>query len=291
MVANGILCGTNTFMPVSNQKLPMAWAFREPIAERYAAKLHAPWCIPLYCKQIHTRNSQPQRRNFLGALGTLWAGAASAQTTPGTRRPATGSSDYRLPQYSLRQDYESLKQSSYDHTGGNSDRWPIAPGETKEIFNACGSGVVSHIWFTIASPALYHLKELVLRMYWDGAAKPSVECPIGDFFGLNLGQYVIYQSAFLNCSSIRALNCYFAMPFRKSGRFTVTNEGAAAVGSFYSNIDYQMVPSLPEDALYFHAQYRQATPNRAVQFPPGGKELNPDGASNYVFLETKGRGT
>lgn len=231
-----------------------------------------------------------QRRNFLGGLAGLWAGAAAAQTPTGARRPASGASNYRLPAYALRQDYESLKQSSYDRTGGNSDRWPVAPGETKEVFNAQGPGVVTHIWFTIAAPGLYHLKEIVLRGYWDGNSKPSIECPVGDFFGLNLGQYVIYQSAFLNCSSIRAMNCYFAMPYRKSARFTVTNEGAAAVGSFYSNIDYQNVPALPEDSLYFHAQYRQATPNRAVQFAAGAKELNPDGKNNYVYLETRGRG-
>ena len=86
----------------------------------------------------------------------------------------------------------------------------------------------------------------MLRVYWDGNAKPSVEAPVGDFFGLNLGQYFVYQSAFLNCSSVKALNCYFAMPFRRSARITVTNEGAARVGAFYSNIDYQLVPSLPD---------------------------------------------
>ena len=53
-----------------------------------------------------------------------------------------------------------------------------------------------------------------------------METPVGDFFGLNLGQYNVYQSAFLNCSSVKALNSYFAMPFRKSARITVTNEGA-----------------------------------------------------------------
>ena len=74
-------------------------------------------------------------------------------------------------------------------------------------------------------PSSNHLKEIVIRVYWDGNAKPSVEIPVGDFFGLNLGQYVVYQSAYLNCSSIKALNCYFAMPFRKSARITVTNEG------------------------------------------------------------------
>jgi hypothetical protein len=63
---------------------------------------------------------------------------------------------------------------------------------------------------------------------------------------------------------VKALNCYFAMPFRKSARITVTNEGEQNVGSFYSNIDYQVVRSLPARCLYFHPKYRQATPNTAV---------------------------
>jgi hypothetical protein len=182
--------------------------------------------------------------------------------------------------------HKSLKQSSYDRTGGNGDSWPIAPGGVKEVFNSEGPGVISHIWFTIAADSGNHLKEIVLRAYWDGNSKPSVEAPIGDFFGLNLGQYKIYESAFLACSPGQSLNCYFAMPFHKSARITVTNEGRERIGAFYSNIDYMLVPSLPEDALYFHAQYRQAQPCVAVP----GDAPNLDGAKNYVICETRGRG-
>jgi hypothetical protein len=117
-----------------------------------------------------------------------------------------------------------------------------------------------------------------------------VEVPVGDFFGLNLGDYFVYQSAFLNCSDVKALNCYFAMPFRKSARITITNEGAKPVDAFYSNIDYQLVKQLPADALYFHAQYRQASPNKAVGYPSKDAEINLNGQENYVFLEAKGRG-
>jgi hypothetical protein len=140
-----------------------------------------------------------------------------------------------------------------------------------------------------------HLKEVVIRAYWDGNAKPSVEVPVGDFFGLNLGQYLIYQSEFLNCSSIKAMNCYFAMPFRKSARITATNEGQQPVNSFYSNIDYQVAPSLPDDVLYFHAQYRQSAPNVPTtnDWKTNGdanRLLNVEGKSNYVYAETRGRG-
>jgi hypothetical protein len=195
-----------------------------------------------------------------------------------------------LPDYARLRNYKSLKQSSFDRTGGNRDSYKIAPGETLEVFQAAGPGIITHIWFTIAAESGHHLKELVLRIFWDGNAKPSVEVPVGDFFGLNLGDYFVYQSAFLNCSSVKALNCYFAMPFKQSAKVSVTNEGQKPVDAFYSNIDYQIVPSLPADALYFHAQYRQATPNHAEHYAAGQPEINLNGARNYVFFETKGRG-
>ena len=228
-----------------------------------------------------------ERRGFFrGALAALGLGAApAAQAQQAGRGPGQGVSI--LPNYCRAQNYKSLKQSSYDPTGGNSDRWPIPPGKTIEIFNQKGPGMVSHMWFTIAAPGIYHLKELVLRAYWDGSEKPSIEVPIGDFFGLNLGDYVIYESQYLACSPGKSLNCYFAMPYRTSARMTVTNEGARDVGSFYSNIDFLSVESLPADALYFHAQYRQAAPNKAQTLP---ERKNPDGKTNYVYTETRGRG-
>ena len=229
------------------------------------------------------------RRSFLSSfrsLGGVAVGAAAgnaqgiAQTTP---PPATAN---LLPAYARLPQHQTRKQSSFDRTGGNHDAWPIAPGQSFEIFQAEGPGIITHIWFTIAAKSRQHLKELVLRIFWEGNAKPSVEVPVGDFFGLNLGEYFLYESAFMNCSSVKALNCYFAMPFRRSARMSVTNESKQAVDSFYSNIDYQLVKALPPDALYFHAQYRQATPNKAIE----GTDKNLDGQNNYVFFETRGRG-
>ena len=234
-------------------------------------------------------SSTENRRRFLH--GVLAAGAVSAavpdeaQAQGGTA--AQGDAAF-LPFYARALSYKSLKQSSYDKTGGNGDRWPIAPGGVQEIFNATGPGVITHIWFTIAAGSPDHLKELVLRGYWDGSAKPSVEAPVGDFFGLNLGNYQIYESEYLKCSPGRSLNCYFAMPYKRSARFTVTNEGTGQVGAFYSNIDYIAVPKLPDDVVYFHAQYRQATPNISVTGP--NPKLNPDGKLNFVYMETRGKG-
>ena len=238
----------------------------------------------------------PLRRGFLqGLLGFGGASAAAAATNPPSRPTPPGPDHRFLPAYARAQDHRSLKQSSYDRTGGNSDSWPVAAGATRELFAATGPGVITHIWFTIAAPGLFHLKELVLRIYWEGQARPSVETPVGDFFGLNLGQYLVYQSGFLNCSPVKALNAYFAMPFRRSARITVTNEGTQDVNAFYSNMDYQLVPSLPEDAAYFHAQYRQSAPpvastNAWTSNGDVNTVTNDDGAGNHVFFETRGRG-
>jgi len=228
-------------------------------------------------------NEGAPRRGFLRRLAGLAGFSAAASSASAQAR---GGNYEFLPPCARAQHYRSLKQSSFDRSGGNNDFWPIKPGGVKEVFAADGPGVITHIWFTIAAQSPEHLKEIVIRIYWDGNAKPSVEVPVGDFFGLNLGQYFVYQSAFLNCSSAKALNSYFAMPFRGSARITATNEGQRGVGAFYSNIDYQIVPSLPDEVLYFHAQYRQAMPNHSSS----GSDKNLDGQENYVFVETRGRG-
>lgn len=229
------------------------------------------------------------RRPFLQKLMVM-TGLATAPAMARGAPAASAAAPACLPNYVRAQNYRSLKQSSYDRTGGNADRWVLTPGQTQELFRAKGPGMISHIWFTISAQSPNHLKELVLRMYWNGSARPSVESPIGDFFGLNLGEYVIYESQYLACSPGRSLNCYFAMPYAGAARIAVTNEGKQNVGAFYSNIDYMELPSLPDDILYFHASYRQAAPNKPVVGPDGKDVPNPDGRLNYVYGETRGRG-
>jgi len=204
-----------------------------------------------------------------------------------------------LPEYVYRQSYRAGKQSSYDHTGANHDFSELNPGQTLQIFSHNGPGAITHIWLTFGSGDPNALKDLVLRAYWDGNSKPSVEAPLGDFFGLNLNRAVVYESAFLNCSPSNALNCYFVMPFRTGASITIEHQGpkfgvsptekqrqAEPAIWFYWNIDYRSLDSFPPDCLYFHAQYRQKTPNIAVAAAPP----NLNGANNYIFAETRGAG-
>ena len=102
-----------------------------------------------------------------------------------------------------------------------------------------GPGIITHIWIAFPSNEQHHLKKYVLRMYWDGEPLPAVESPLGDFFGLGLGEYHVYESGPLSVGSQKAMNCFFPMPFRKSARITLTNEGQQPLRAFYYNIDWE----------------------------------------------------
>ncbi len=202
------------------------------------------------------------------------------------------------PDLTRQQTYKPHRASSADPTGANADFRVVAPGATLTVLDAEGPGTISHLWFTINDGEPYNLKRIVLRMYWDGEANPSVETPIGDFFGLGLGYYYSWHSELLSVGSVKALNCFFPMPFRHHARITVTNEGKQPIGSLYYNIDYRTYSHpLPDDTLYFHAEYRQAQPNHGWTNrwirngdPLVNDKTNLDGKDNYVWLDATGHG-
>jgi hypothetical protein len=175
-----------------------------------------------------------------------------------------------------KQDYRSRRVSSYDRSGGNRDSIVIEPGRTAVLAEIEGPAAIHHIWATIAAEPFYGRK-IVLRIYWDNEKAPSVEAPIGDFFGVGHGLNRNFVSLPIACSSEgRARNGYWYMPFGKSCRITVKNEGVRAVDAFYYYIDYRELPGLPADTPYFHAQYRQ-------EFPPAA-------GRNYLLLSAEGAG-
>lgn len=87
----------------------------------------------------------------------------------------------------LRTDVRSERISSYDRAGGNYDWWVIPPSETATIAAIEGAGCVKHIWMTMWCSSDAFPRKLILRAWWDGEELPSIEAPIGDFFGLGHG--------------------------------------------------------------------------------------------------------
>jgi len=190
--------------------------------------------------------------NILAALMALTA-TSIAQESLGN--PMAGLE--RLKEFEARR----ASSSDPDWQNGNGDARPIPPGGTLTLAELEGPGIITHIWFTISHPAPFYSRLLTLRIYWDGEEHPSVECPIGDFFGIGHGVDKPFSSIPITVTSEgKARNCYWPMPFRKSAKIVVSNESDKRCNAFYYYIDWQKHKTLPNDAAYFHAMYRQEFP-------------------------------
>jgi hypothetical protein len=247
----------------------------------------------------------PHKKGYVLGRRNLFASAAVGLLAPAS--VASASAAAALPErptlvsdfgsLAVLRDYEARRASSYDRTGGNADNVvPSPPGAPVRIADISGPGQITHIWIALNNDPPWqnplHLKSIVLRMYWDGEAEPSVETPLGDFFGLGLSEYFTYQSALTNVAPWRGLNCYFPMPFAKSALITLTNESPASVkiDNYYFNIDYVAFKRPLEGVGYFHAQYRQQAPCHGFTEYPATEVKNLDGKNNYVIMEAEGRG-
>lgn len=195
---------------------------------------------------------------------------------------------------------KSRRISSYDRSGGNDDFIKIPMGHTQTIAEMPGAGIVKHIWVTLSSQDALMRRNLVIRMYWDGQEHPSVESPIGEFFGQGWGKKYCWSSLPL-ASAPRdgnGLVCYFPMPYSKGARITVENQGEAEVDHFYYYVDYEEHAELPESMARFHAWYHQELTgpegdNRDIEnewqiFGPEAR--NPSDEHNYLFVEAEGEG-
>jgi hypothetical protein len=166
----------------------------------------------------------------------------------------------------------------------NRDNFRVPPGATHVLMDAAGPGVITHMWMTFLGPepqdwaktGSANHQEMLLRIYWDGAERPAVEAPVGDFFANAFGRRSEVVSLPVIVEDADSYNCFWRMPFRKSARVEVVNESDKPISLLYYNIDWIKKDSLPEDTPYFHAQYRQEYP---VQH-----------GRDYVILETKGKG-
>ncbi len=191
--------------------------------------------------------------------------------------------------------------SSYDVAGGNEDYHSFGPHQTYTLADIAGAGIIRHIWITIdcKKDPLWR-KNVVIRAYWDGQDFPSVEAPIGDFFGQGWGEFYDFSSLPLAAAPKdgRALVCYFAMPFANGARITLENQGDAAIERVYFYVDYDELSSLPDSELRFCAWYNQEltrpeSPDCDLEnewSALGPYQNHPSTDDNYVFLETEGAG-
>jgi hypothetical protein len=150
-------------------------------------------------------------------------------------------------------------------TGANASRdlgqgWKVSPSviikahTTFTVAEINGEGSIQHIWMTPTG----NWRNSIIRFYWDGETNPSIEVPVGDFFGMGWGEYAPLQSLAVCVNPGSAFNCYWPMPFRKKCRITMENIDDKDMVLYYQ-VDY-ILTDVPSDAAYFHAQFRRVNP-------------------------------
>jgi hypothetical protein len=171
---------------------------------------------------------------------------------------------------------------------------PLPTGETLTLADIEGPGVIRHIWITVpdTTPAgAFVLRDLVLRAYWDGEEKPSIEVPLGDFFCNGFGTRARVTSEPIVVAPTGGMNSYFPMPFRRSARLTLTSEHPGDIEAVFFQIDFTHGDELSADVGYLHAQWR-----RTLRAAPGEDHVIVDGirgsgtyVGTYIALTALGR--
>lgn len=155
---------------------------------------------------------------------------------------------------------------------------PIKAGDTLVVADIAGPGMVRSFWFTFSN--LVHgergpnperaplvLRSYVIRIYWDDAEHPSVEAPLGDFFGLAHGRGAHFSSPYLGVSEGKGLNCFFPMPFRKRCRIEIVNDSPWDEPACFYQVNYTTGDQIADDDAYFHAWFtREITPKPGAPF-------------------------
>ncbi len=194
------------------------------------------------------------------------------------------------------------RSSSWDRTGRNDDYIRIGPGETVTLLDECGAGCITRIYLALAAPELTDHRDGILRCFWDGEESPSVEVPMGDFFGVTHGRIREYASFFTavnpGMGASPGLNAYFPMPYATRALIQIENRAETFLGGMLGMVWYHIEHEVfdeppPPEVLRFHAQYRQERPT-VPAMDPCNEQLhdgsNLDGADNYLALDARGKG-
>jgi hypothetical protein len=210
--------------------------------------------------------------------------------------------DHPLASLFRRGSARSRRASSYDRSGGNADFLRVAAGETAEVLRVGGAGCVTRLYCAMILPDLADHRSAVLRCYWDGRERPSVEVPLGDFFALAHGRVREMSSALVAVApgfgSSYGLTVYFPMPFSDGALITIENRSenalGGALGALWYHVDYELYETpLPEHVQRMHAVFRSERRTVPVGQQPNVQlhdGVNLTGEDNFVALDTVGSG-
>ena len=145
----------------------------------------------------------------------------------------------------------------------------IPAGASATLFNRTGKESIASIKMTVNPNSQQVLNTTWIKAAWDGEANPSVNCPIGMFFGGEFGDEPLCKllTHGMRSSDGKYYN-YFPMPYWQSARITITNNGSTAISSLAYEIQYKPSGAFdyPKDKCgYFRTTYSSpSTPATGV---------------------------
>lgn len=143
-----------------------------------------------------------------------------------------------------------------ENQGGKGHAYETAPANGRHVLaDIKGAGVIDRIWLTIDDRSPERLRAVRIEFYWDGAAKPAVSVPLGDFFLHGAGEMKPMETELFASPEGRSFVSYAPMPFRTGARVVIVNETDRPLSPIYYDIDYRRLERQPPDALYFHAYW------------------------------------
>lgn len=134
----------------------------------------------------------------------------------------------------------------------------VQPGDRVELADIEGPGTIRHIWLTTHSKQEL-LRGCLIRAWWDDQSHPSIEAPIGDFFGFAHGGTPAFQSCAHSVGAALGMNIWLPMPFVRRARFEIVNEASVRLPLFYQ-IDYTLGDGHPGDVARLHVAFQRQNP-------------------------------
>jgi hypothetical protein len=137
----------------------------------------------------------------------------------------------------------------------------VQPGESIVLADITGPGTLRHIWLTTHSKQEL-LRGCVIRAWWDDQAHPSIEAPLGDFFGFAHGGTPAFQSCAHSVGAALGMNIWLPMPFLRRARLELVNEASVRLPLFYQ-VDYTIGDDHDHSVGRLHVAFQRQNPTTA----------------------------
>lgn len=195
---------------------------------------------------------------------------------------------FLLTQFGIAQNMNQIYKITQGVSGSQCEFHTIEIPCGKEVVLADikGPGKITYFYITDGSDGRFY-QGLVLKVFWDNNQEPSINVPLGDFFGAIAGKEIEYQSLPMQINH-RCYMCYLPMPFSQRAKLVLANDGDKPyLHSVAYGIDYELDRAYSTNKSRLHCSWKRSNPTK-----DGMHEiLNVIGKGHYIggFLEVFSR--